>query len=714
MIVEAILDRLWLIGWLIAPLTLLVAALCYVLPLRAATRHRLWVATLLAFVVPAFLPQAPEDWFATNVTAAGTLVKSLPPPPGPTRSPSIERPQPQGEECVILPPIAAQPGSQAPAAFPVVLATNEQTACSACAYASNIGAGPLARSGSETLRRGTKAESPSCAVCAAQQPGLKRQLAGRVVETRDTYVVMSVDAAPAPAAAETCDPVEATPPTAAVVGDVPSAGSSVSWRSAVAFGSSWLFSVWLAWREFVHAFPLPPAPLLMGVSALLLLIHAISLLRVLRLIRASRPAARSVVEMTQEQAKRMGLAAPRALMVDARVSPMVICLGAPRLILPTGLWGQLDLDARRAVICHELAHLKRRDHWLCWLETLVIAMTWWNPVSWWCARRLREAAEASCDAWVTWLEPRSRRSYATALVQARQFVGRSSLAGTLGVTRGQMSRLKGRIQMIMTTGERPRASWMATLAVGAMVVAAWSLGAPRAIAQSGSEPRAREMRPEPTRLTRDRDNGGDDIEKLTREVEELSRRLAQVTRRLNDVAQRLDRPGAEPEVADTRWEDADDDDDAPVRGGWFGRGLWGNDHDDTPPALEPGSSVRVANSDREEQSPFVEAGVRSFARRYWLPEGKMDAITELMSRDDVPVLVRPGSGVIELIGSEEQHRAFEAFLEMIAPPTDPDWSGRMMRGAPRPARLERTPRPAAPPRPGSQPAPPPMSAAEPR
>ena len=39
--------------------------------------------------------------------------------------------------------------------------------------------------------------------------------------------------------------------------------------------------------------------------------------------------------------------------------------------MPRGLWEQLDEVGRRAVVLHELAHLKRCDHVVCWLAGIV-------------------------------------------------------------------------------------------------------------------------------------------------------------------------------------------------------------------------------------------------------------------------------------------------------------------------------------------------------
>ena len=52
-------------------------------------------------------------------------------------------------------------------------------------------------------------------------------------------------------------------------------------------------------------------------------------------------------------------------------------------------------------------------------------------------------------------------------------------------------------------------------------------------------------------------------------------------------------------------------------------------------------------------------------KRYKLSEGKLAALTDLMRRDDVPILMRPGDGSIEVYGNQAQHMIFGAFVKMI-------------------------------------------------
>ena len=82
-----------------------------------------------------------------------------------------------------------------------------------------------------------------------------------------------------------------------------------------------------------------------------------------------------------------------------------------RPVLAHGLWLLVLLklvppsfvdfqEQRDAVLIHELAHLKRRDHWVRRLEAVVLGLDWWNPVAWWARREIEKAEEECCNAWI--------------------------------------------------------------------------------------------------------------------------------------------------------------------------------------------------------------------------------------------------------------------------------------------------------------------------
>jgi RND family efflux transporter MFP subunit len=144
-----------------------------------------------------------------------------------------------------------------------------------------------------------------------------------------------------------------------------------------------------------------------------------------RLLRCVREAPADLKSRVTAAARRLGLKhVPEAAIVPARLSPMIwaALTGRPRLLVPEELWARLDSAQKDAVLTHELAHLKRRDHWVRRVETVVLGLYWWFPVVWWTRRELERTEEACCDAWVLWAMPDGADAYADALVATAAFL----------------------------------------------------------------------------------------------------------------------------------------------------------------------------------------------------------------------------------------------------------------------------------------------------
>jgi hypothetical protein len=157
-------------------------------------------------------------------------------------------------------------------------------------------------------------------------------------------------------------------------------------------------------------------------TALLWSVAARRLRRLTRLLNELPPAPDEIQSQVRELASRLGLRRPPLALLlppGCGLPPLVFGLaGRARLALPADLWRALDGPQRRTLLLHELAHLRRGDHWVRWLELLALGLYWWHPVAWWASARLRHAEELCCDAWVVWAEPEHAADYAAALVEA--------------------------------------------------------------------------------------------------------------------------------------------------------------------------------------------------------------------------------------------------------------------------------------------------------
>ena len=132
-------------------------------------------------------------------------------------------------------------------------------------------------------------------------------------------------------------------------------------------------------------------------------------------LRAAVPAPEFLVDEAERIGRCLGVRVPELLIVPDLHTPLVWCLNRPKLLLPAILVKTLDLDSWRGILIHELAHLRRGDHWVSRLELVAGLIWWWNPVYWLARSRIDAEAELACDAWVVSTLPKDRLAYAEAL-----------------------------------------------------------------------------------------------------------------------------------------------------------------------------------------------------------------------------------------------------------------------------------------------------------
>ena len=173
--------------------------------------------------------------------------------------------------------------------------------------------------------------------------------------------------------------------------------------------------------------------------------------------------------VARELADCLRVRCPQVYVLPGNISPMLWTLGrTPRLFLPAGLLERLSPDQLATLLVHELAHWKRRDDRVRWLEIAVLAVYWWCPLVWWARRELHQAEEECCDAWVVAVLPEAAKTYALALVETVEFLSEAPADLPLvasGV--GRVRLLKRRLAMILQANPR------ALTLTGMLGVAAW-------------------------------------------------------------------------------------------------------------------------------------------------------------------------------------------------------------------------------------------------
>lgn len=121
-------------------------------------------------------------------------------------------------------------------------------------------------------------------------------------------------------------------------------------------------------------------------------------LAVRRIVRRARPLETPAWRNPLfEIADRFGLdEAPRLLCSDDVKMPFACGVLAPTIVLPAECetW---TLERRRAVLLHELAHVRRHDLLGHTIGRVACAAYWFHPLVWTAARALRNESERACD-----------------------------------------------------------------------------------------------------------------------------------------------------------------------------------------------------------------------------------------------------------------------------------------------------------------------------
>jgi WD40 repeat protein/beta-lactamase regulating signal transducer with metallopeptidase domain len=179
-------------------------------------------------------------------------------------------------------------------------------------------------------------------------------------------------------------------------------------------------------------------PALLGIwlagSLFWALIAALRVVYFRHLIRQSQPAPNSLKMQVRDLTEQLRMSqVPEVRLLPGTFSPMLWAGGRkPLLLFPRELLGRMDDDARSTLLLHELAHMRRGDHWVRYVELLTFCLYWWNPVVWLARREIHRAEEECCDALVVKNAKGGGRLYATALLDTLDF-----LADARGATGGR-------------------------------------------------------------------------------------------------------------------------------------------------------------------------------------------------------------------------------------------------------------------------------------
>lgn len=180
-----------------------------------------------------------------------------------------------------------------------------------------------------------------------------------------------------------------------------------------------------------------------------------------------------------EVADRLDLELPPRLVLSDRIEMAFACRAlSPTIVLPAAAETWTD-DRRRAVLFHELAHVKRHDLLGHTLGRVACALYWFHPLVWTAAKNLRAESERACDDLVLSCGARPSE-YAQHLLDMVTSVKRHG-APVMALPMARKKEFEGRMLAILdpairraSPGKIQSAGVIASLAVLSLTVAAVS------------------------------------------------------------------------------------------------------------------------------------------------------------------------------------------------------------------------------------------------
>ncbi|MBW3672173.1 MAG: M56 family metallopeptidase, partial [Acidobacteria bacterium] len=165
--------------------------------------------------------------------------------------------------------------------------------------------------------------------------------------------------------------------------------------------------------------------------------------------------------------------------------PTVVGWLRPVILVPTSVFTGLTYRQIETILAHELAHIRRHDAFVNYLQSIVETLFFFHPAIWWISGRIRVEREHCCDD-VALAVCRDRVAYAKALTFLEELRA-TPPANALAATGGS---LLERIRRIAGVEERDRkvpsiAALILLLALGGAT--AWGVSAPQPDAEADVE-----------------------------------------------------------------------------------------------------------------------------------------------------------------------------------------------------------------------------------
>ncbi|MHC5540832.1 M56 family metallopeptidase, partial [Singulisphaera rosea] len=219
----------------------------------------------------------------------------------------------------------------------------------------------------------------------------------------------------------------------------------------------------------------------------------ISLVRLRRIVARAHPVAGDqLLSMLPWVQRRIQMREAPRLLESAEVdAPVATGVVGNAVLLPKGWAGRSGLDETLAILCHESAHLARRDHRVVILQETLASVLWFHPLLLLFNRVLNRAREEVCDNYA--IAVVDRASYCETLLLLALGGQGDPLRGATSMWSPRWS-LEDRVRGILDE-HRPTSTEISTgarwlIAMGSLVICGL-VAMPRSAATASSPPPSR-------------------------------------------------------------------------------------------------------------------------------------------------------------------------------------------------------------------------------
>ncbi len=154
-------------------------------------------------------------------------------------------------------------------------------------------------------------------------------------------------------------------------------------------------------------------------------------------------------------------------------TPMVVGWFAPVVLVPASAFTSLTPEQLRSILAHELAHIRRHDHWVNMCQGIIEIVLFFHPATWWLTQQMQIEREYCCDetSVQTAGDPRVLAEALAQLELLRISSPSQALAANDGSLMDRITRiLDKRVNTKNTTRNTMKTKTLGTLTAAALVI----------------------------------------------------------------------------------------------------------------------------------------------------------------------------------------------------------------------------------------------------